>query len=225
MHFHCCHCAHIRVTGVPAAIPLVWSHNFSWCEFVCQAAQLAGRRHAATPFFVLLLVSPGVSLVLPEVSNFDDWVTVHQLISWKVLPCKLVIISRFDVSSMVLVEVVKLVVNVYWALNCWFDILEVGSIINFTPLWHEVTISILYMRFLVKAFTHTNVVVSLIKLNDSVTHNLEYNTDRQKDDCEQTEGEHGAHGCWNWSPCREGLLLELGLFPLLARKIPVSNLY
>ena len=114
---------------------------------------------------------------MPEVSNFDDWVTVHQLISWKVLPCKLVIISRFDVSSMVLVEVVKLVVNVYWALNCWFDILEVGSIIDFTPLWHEVTISILYMRFLVKAFTHTNVVVSLIKLNDSVTHDLEHDTD------------------------------------------------
>lgn len=77
---------------------------------------------------------------------------------------------------MVLVEVVKLVVNVYWARN-FCDILEVGSIINFTPLWHEVTISILYMCFLVKAFTHTNVVVSLIKLNDSVTHDLEHDTD------------------------------------------------
>lgn len=56
-------------------------------------------------------------LVLPEVSDLDDGVAVAQLVDGQVLAVKLVGISRFNVSSMVLVEVVQLIVHVHWSLD------------------------------------------------------------------------------------------------------------
>ena len=90
---------------------------------------------------------------------------------------------------MVLVEVVKLVVNVDWAFNVFLD-LKVKSA-------DSTDIATLI------------VVISLCQLGDLVTHDIQHYSDCQEDDTKSAEGEHSAHRCWHWPPCRKSLLLEL----------------
>jgi hypothetical protein len=129
-----------------------------------------------------IIISKGISfnifsLIGPEISYFDNWVTFLQIISFLVQASKLFIVSGFDISSMVLIEVVKLIVDINRALNLFFDILEISSIFNCAPIWHSCTIwsngsNILYYT-LVNAF----LIISVVKFNNSITHHLQHNTD------------------------------------------------
>jgi len=58
-------------------------------------------------------------------------------------------------------------------------------------------------------------VIGHLDLTDLVAHHVEHDSDGEEDDTEEAEGDHGAHGGGHWSPGRQGLLLELGLFQLL----------
>ena len=51
-------------------------------------------------------------LVLPEILDLDDGIAVGELVNFEVLSSKLLIVSRLDISSMVLVEVVELIVYI-----------------------------------------------------------------------------------------------------------------
>lgn len=57
----------------------------------------------------------------PQVANFDHWVAFAQLRPIFVRSGKLLRIARLEVTSMVLVVVVKLVVHVHWA---WHSVLN-----------------------------------------------------------------------------------------------------
>lgn len=68
--------------------------------------------------FSLIVLLELELLVWPEVSNLDDWVAcVLDIIYAQVVSSQLRIVSRFHISSMVLVEIVKLVVDVDWSLD------------------------------------------------------------------------------------------------------------
>lgn len=56
-------------------------------------------------------------LVVPEISYLNDRVTVTKLVWQEEFSVELRAIPRFDISSVVLVEVVQLVVHVYWSFN------------------------------------------------------------------------------------------------------------
>lgn len=65
-------------------------------------------------------------MIVPEVCHLDDWVTTTEVINTLVCSSKLFIISGFYVSSVVLVEVIKLVVNVNWSFGRSGDFMEVN---------------------------------------------------------------------------------------------------
>jgi hypothetical protein len=132
------------------------------------------------------------------VLNLDDWITTAEFVWHLVLSSQLLVVSGFDVPSMVLVEVVKLVVNVDG---------ECDGVLYFLT---ERNLALLIFTQLVYA----GFVVSHLHLGDLVGHHVEHDSDGQEDDTEDTEGEHGAHGGGHWSPGWKGLLLELRLLQL-----------
>lgn len=98
---------------------------------------------------------------------------------------------------MVLVEVIKLVVNVDWSLNLACEGIE----FNLAHLSVLLSLNVIF----------TVDVISLLEFSDLIAHDIQHNTDGQEDHTKDTKSEHGAHGSWNWSPSRQGLLLELRL--------------
>jgi len=47
-----------------------------------------------------------IFLVLPKVSDFDNWVAIGELVNLFVVTNKLVVVAAFDVSSVILIEVI-----------------------------------------------------------------------------------------------------------------------
>lgn len=137
--------------------------------------------------------------MFPEVTDLDDWVAVAQLVDGQVLAVELVGISRFHVSSMVLVEVIQLIVHIYWS----FDLLFNWSKFDFTQF--------IFLKFGLAIWV---LVVLCGALEDLLTQHVEYNSDGEENYTENTEGKHCAHCCGNWSPGGQRLLLKLGLFQL-----------
>ena len=133
-------------------------------------------------------------LVRPEVAHLDNWIAVRQVFQLQVAARQLRIVSRLDISPMVLVEVVQLVVNVNWPLDLTVDRLEVDD-------------AVLLVLHVLEAL----LVIPLVQLHNSIAHDLEDNSDGEEDHTEHTEGQHGTHGSWHRSPSWQGLLLELGL--------------
>lgn len=66
-------------------------------------------------FFWTLL--DGVLLVVPQVLHLNDGIAAAQLLNSLILAVKLLVVTGLNISSMVLVEVVELVVNVNWCLD------------------------------------------------------------------------------------------------------------
>jgi hypothetical protein len=66
-------------------------------------------------------------LVQPEVTNLDNWVAVSEFLNWEILTIQLVGISRFDVPSMVLVEVVELIIHIDWTFYFFFYCIQLNN--------------------------------------------------------------------------------------------------
>ena len=143
--------------------------------------------------------------------HFDNWVTISQLRNLLVLSRQLVIVSWFNVSSVILVEVVKLVVHIDWPWD-FVDVLESWRSLPLPDVDWQVSISILSPVLTV--VNGAILVVSVVQFDDPIAHNLQHNSDGQKDHRKNTESKHGAHGRWYGSPSRKSLLLELGLLEL-----------
>ena len=139
--------------------------------------------------------------MLPEVTNLDDWVAVSELVNWEILTIQLVGVSWFDVPSMVLVEVIKLIVDINWTFNFFFYWVQW----NITELIILLQFGLAFRILVVLGGTFENLFAEHIK----------YYTDSKEDDTKDTEGEHGTHGGWDRTPCWEGLLFKLGLLKLL----------
>ena len=139
-------------------------------------------------------------LVLPEILDLDDGIAVGELVNFEVLSSKLLIVSRLDISSMVLVEVVELIVYIDRSTN--FVLYEVE--IKFALFLFTICSNLLYISVAI-------LIVSLRKFDDLVAHNVEDHTNGQEDYTKYTKGEHSAHGCRHWSPSGKCLLLKLRL--------------
>ena len=150
-------------------------------------------------------------LIGPKMLHFDNWVTISQLRNLLVLSRQLVIVSWFNVSSVILVEVVKLVVHIDWPWD-FVDVLESWRSLPLPDVDWQVSISILSPVLTV--VNGAILVVSVVQFDDPIAHNLQHNSDGQKDHRKNTESKHGAHGRWYGSPSRKSLLLELGLLEL-----------
>lgn len=70
-------------------------------------------------------------LIVPQIANCDNRVAVAEFVNWNVVAVKLRAVSRLHVSSMVLVEVVQLIVYIYWSFNVGFNFFQ----INFAQSW------------------------------------------------------------------------------------------
>lgn len=86
---------------------------------------------------------------------------------------------------MILVEIVKLIINIHWALD---------FMVNGLKVYGAVLVGLNFRK------ASVNVIVPLFELHDLVAHNLQNDSDGQKYHTEYTEGEHGAHSCWHRSP-------------------------
>lgn len=83
---------------------------------------------------IKLLFSEVKLLVFPEIADLDDWVTTAELGDRLVGASQLLIVSGLDVSSVILIEVIQLIVNVNWTLNLVVDYLEVNFARNWVAL-------------------------------------------------------------------------------------------
>jgi hypothetical protein len=106
---------------------------------------------------------------------------------------------------MVLVEVVQLIVHVDWTFDVTCDFFKLNCAIFFfrSRQRSRLQVFLALLVILSRAFEYL------------FAEHVQNNTDSQKNDTENAEGEHGAHGSWNWPPGRQGLLLELRLLELL----------
>ena len=95
---------------------------------------------------------------------------------------------------MILVEIVKLIVDVNWAWDFLSDLVELDQTVFFGP-----------------NFVLAKIVISLFHFNDLIRHDVEHHADRQEHNTKDTESEHSAHGSWHRPPRRQSLLLELAL--------------
>lgn len=93
---------------------------------------------------------------------------------------------------MILVKVVELIVHIHRSRNFGVYRMEINraSLICLDEL-------------------STQLIISQIKFMNLVTHNLENYANCQEDHTEYAKSQHGTHGCWNRTPSRQGLLLEL----------------
>lgn len=97
-------------------------------ESVCVVENTLGNKTAWNSWSLwvkftssLSIFTPSVLLMIPQVSDSDDWVAVTKLFWFTILTIELSAVSRFDISSVVLVEVVKLIIHIYWSLNLGLD--------------------------------------------------------------------------------------------------------
>ena len=102
---------------------------------------------------------------------------------------------------MVLVEVVKLIVDIYWTFNFFFYWVQ-----------RNITELIILLQF---GLAFRILVVLGRTFEYLLAEHIEHNTNSQEDDTEDTEGKHGAHGSRDRTPSWQGLLFELGLLKLL----------
>lgn len=61
-------------------------------------------------------------LVRPEIANGNDWITIGKILYSQVFSVQLFTVSGFYIPSMVLVEVIQLVIDIDWSLNCGFNV-------------------------------------------------------------------------------------------------------
>lgn len=144
-------------------------------------------------------------LVVPEVTDENDGVTVTELVWFDVVTVQLGAISRLDITSMVLVEVIQLIVHVDWALNVVGDLLKIQHALALLSVFVVLGLQVLLAELIVLSAA----------FKDLLTEHVEYNTNGQENDTEDTESEHGAHGGGHGSPSWQCLLLELGLLEFL----------
>jgi len=66
-------------------------------------------------------------LICPKIFNLYDWVTgTRERCHCLVLSIELLVITRLHISSMVLVEIIQLIVDVDWPSNTWLrDVFEI----------------------------------------------------------------------------------------------------
>ena len=102
---------------------------------------------------------------------------------------------------MVLVEVVKLIVDIDWTFNFFFYWVQ-----------RNITELIILLQFRL-AFRILVVLGGTFEY--LLAEHIQYNTNSQEDDTEDTECKHGAHGSRDRTPSRQSLLFELGLLKLL----------
>jgi len=96
---------------------------------------------------------------------------------------------------MVLIKVVQLVIYIDWSFNRILHGLEFNLATTFPD--------------------RALIIIPFFKFNDLIAHNIQYDSDSEEDDTEDTECEHRAHGSWNRPPSWQSLLLKLRLFELL----------
>ena len=65
-------------------------------------------------------------LVFPQIFYLNYRITSTEILHRLVLTCQLLIVSRFDISSVILIEVSKLIINIDWTVN-WFKNVEFYS--------------------------------------------------------------------------------------------------
>lgn len=144
-------------------------------------------------------------LVIPQVSNLDNWIAVTQLIGCEIISIELRAIPGLHVSSVVLVEVVQLIIHVDWSLNFTSDLINVHG-----------AIALIRARMVLRLQpVLAHLVVLGRALENLLAQHVEHDANCQENDTEDAEGQHGAHGCGHGPPGWQGLLLELGLLQFL----------
>ena len=98
---------------------------------------------------------------------------------------------------MVLVEVVKLIVYIDWTFNFFFYWVQR----NITELIILLQFGLAFRILVVLGGTFENLLAE----------HIQYNSNSQEDDTEDTECKHSAHGSRDRTPSRQSLLFELGL--------------
>lgn len=84
-------------------------------------------------------------LVIPQIFDLHYWVTRDQIVDGLVLAIKLRVISTFDISSVILVEIVKLIIYIDWASNI---ILELSKVNRTVLICLEFILTIYIVSFL-----------------------------------------------------------------------------
>lgn len=87
-------------------------------------------------------------LVVPKIANSDNWIAVSELFYWQVVTVELGAVSRFDVPSVVLVEVVQLIVDIHWSFNIIRDLFKFNWAIPLLSIWVVLRLQI-FLAFLV----------------------------------------------------------------------------
>ena len=102
---------------------------------------------------------------------------------------------------MILIEVVKLIVDINWSLN-----LAVNGQLDLTVRW----------TFIIKIIINfaALIVVLLDGTLDALAHHVEGDSEREEDQSKDSEDDHCGTERWYRSPSREHLLLEFALLEL-----------
>ena len=135
-------------------------------------------------------------LIVPEIANSDDRVTIWKFFYCQIVSSKLQVLSWFYIPSVVLVELVQLIVNIDRSINrAWLQLAN----------WYLTRYSSL------ESFI-TNFIVSNLHLDDLVIHYFNANSDCHKNYSENCKLQHRTCNGGNRSPSRQSLLFEFWLF-------------
>lgn len=166
-----------------------------------------GRQIRIKLLFFLTGSSQPVHVILllgPQLAHIDYGLAVLQRVGFLILTEQLGIVTRLHISSVVLIEIVELIVDV----DGLFD--DVCSLRVTFDEWHIAENIILQMLLAI-----FDVVVLHGDFVDVVREHVEDDAGGEEQEAERQEREHGAHGGGHGPPCRQCLLLELGLLQFL----------
>jgi len=152
-------------------------------------------------------------LIFPKIFNLYDWVTgTWELFDCLVLSIELQVITRLHISSMVLVEIIQLIVDIDWSRNTGlrdvFEIYPASTYLWVVGIFPFKLFNLVLLGFLI---CDAVFIVPLFDFNNLVAHHVKYNSYGQEHHTENAEGHHCAHSCWNWPPCWKSLLFEFWL--------------
>lgn len=106
-----------------------------------------------------------IFLILPKIRDLDNWVTSSQeFLGSFVISSELVVVTTLDVSSMVLIEVIQLVVDINWTLDILGHFWE--RQIDFAGI---TSVSIFFFK---KFTTIFYVIISNNRFDDLIAHDI-----------------------------------------------------
>ena len=118
----------------------------------------------------------------------DNRVAVLQIAFLQVLSIKLREAARFHIPTVVLVEVVQLIVYVYWAWDILWDCQSLSALDDTRGA--------------------RVIVVFYLVLHDLITHDVQDDAKAQENDTEDSKSDHSGTKRGDWSPSWQSLLLE-----------------